>query len=430
MLLSIKNIKFYKNKILKKLMEDKNFSLYNFIKANLNTLKGEKVIKFNDKYIITSFLPPFPSRAFLSTLYATKEEGNLYTQNMYFNKSAPISFYVSLTNRCPYNCFHCSAKGRKKAKELTTEEWIKVLKDIQDMGTGIIAFTGGEPLLRKDLKELISAVDDRSVTYLFTSGIGLTPERAKLLKESGLFAIGISLDSYIPEKHNSKRGNDNAFSTALQAIRIASDAGLYTMGQTVVVKNDVSKKELFKLYKLAKRYGAHEMRVLEPIRTGELLLNTDEKDIFFTKKDRENLIKIQYSANRGIGMPKITTFANSESESKFGCGAGIQHSYITASGELLPCDFVQLSFGNVKDKSVKELWLEMNKVMGLPKKECFAQKICHKLQKESNGILPLDKEKSIKICLNSQSKTYPGFFKLMQGKNKQKVYKKKLVTEK
>lgn len=412
MLLSSKNLKFL-FKVYQLYKRDDNFSYINGLKSIRNMIQGEKVVKFGEQYLISSFLPPIPSRASISHLTAVKEEGNLYTQQMLSQRSAPISIYLAITKECPFHCIHCSARGREETQELATEEWIKTIKGLQDMGTSIIGITGGEPMVRKDLPKIIEAIDERSVSYLYTTGIGLSLEKARSLKSKGLFGVGISLDSHIEAEHNLVRGNTKAYQTALQAIRNASQAGLYTMVQKVAFKQDVDESKLMELFKLAKANGAHEVRLLEPIKSGELFDTDDE--VFYTSEDRQELIDIQLRANKQWNLPKITTFAYTESKEKYGCGAGTQHSYISYSGELYPCDFVPLSFGNVKETGIRELWEEMNQVIGIPKSECFAMQINQTLIENSMGKLPLNKEMSLEICQNHQCKEYPQFYELMQG---------------
>ncbi len=247
MLINPSVIKFFR-RLDKDFRKDKNYSFINFMKSNLRMIKGEKIVRFDNKYIISSFLPPFPSNAFLNTIYAVDNMKDLYQKTAYFKKTAPISIFLCLTDRCRYNCVHCSAKGRKRGEEVSTEVWIRTIKELQEMGTGLIGLTGGEPLLREDLEEIIRSADDRSVIYVYTSGDGLTKERAKSLKSSGAFAVGISLDSADPEKHNSIRRNKDAFTNSVKAIENSRKVGLYTMVQTLVLKSGVDREELLILF--------------------------------------------------------------------------------------------------------------------------------------------------------------------------------------
>ena len=159
--------------------EDQNFHLFKYIKLMINMLKGEKIVSFEGKYIISPFLPPFPSKAFDANIKAVENSNQPFTQQIYAKRSAPISIYLALTNQCPNNCVYCSAKNKQNKKDLTTKEWIDTIKDIQNMGTPIIGLTGGEPMVRQDLLDIVESIDDRSVSTLFTSGYHLTLEKAK-----------------------------------------------------------------------------------------------------------------------------------------------------------------------------------------------------------------------------------------------------------
>lgn len=394
--------------------EDKNFNISKYIKLMSSMLNGEKIVSFEDKYIISAFLPPFPSKAFYTNIMAVEKPENIFTQQMYAKRSAPISMYLCLTNKCPNNCVYCSAKNRADERELTTEEWINIIKDIQDMGTPIIGLTGGEPMVREDIFDIVGSIDDRSVSTLFTSGCNLTLEKAKELKRRGLFSIGISLDSYDREKHNKNRNSEKAFDFAIKALQNSREAGIYTMAQTVILKEELDEENLFKLFRLAKENGAHEVKILEPVFSGKLLTEKDLSNVLYNAEDRKKLIEIQHKANRDKDLPKITTFAYTESEEKYGCGAGTQHSYISTSGHLYPCDFVPMDFGCLCEKGIKELWKEMNSVIGIPKIGCFAQRVNKEVFEKAEGKLPLCKEQSINICSQNKSDKFPEYYRNMQ----------------
>ncbi|MEG1257269.1 radical SAM protein [Clostridium sp.] len=396
------------------LKEDKQFNLLKYVKMMRSFIKGEKLVKHEDKYVLSTFLPPFPSKSFMQNILAVDEPNNVFTKQIYAKRTAPISIYLCITNKCPNNCLYCSAKNRKVEEELSREQWVNVIKELQEMKTPIIGITGGEPMLREDIFEIVRNIDSRSTSILFTSGFNLSYEKAKKLKDSGLFGIGISLDSYDKNVHNKNRNNENAFGYAVEALRNANRAGLYTMAQTVILKENLDEEELFKLFKFAKDNGAHEVKILEPILSGNLLAEKQLKNVLYSESDREKLIKIQHKANKRSDLPKISTFAYTESELKFGCGAGNQHSYISASGELYPCDFVSMSFGNVKEESIKNLWLEMKNHIGKPKIGCFAQRVNREVFRQSEGILPLNKAKAISICNENKSDIYPKYYRDLQ----------------
>ncbi|SET76059.1 radical SAM additional 4Fe4S-binding SPASM domain-containing protein [Natronincola peptidivorans] len=396
------------------LKEDKNFNMIKFVTMMTNMLKGEKILKHEGQYILSTFMPPFPSESFYTNIMAVKEPKDIFTQQSFAKRSAPISIYLSVTHKCPNNCLYCSADNKQDERELTTEEWIRVIKDLQDMNTSIIGLTGGEPMIREDIFGLVEAIDKRSTAILFTSGLNLTLEKARELKRRGLFSIGISLDSHDRKIHNKNRRDDRAFDRALQAMQNAKEAGLYTMAQTVILKEHLQEEELFKLFRLAKENGAHEVKILEPILSGSLLKEENLDKILYDGASRKKLMEIQHKANRRREFPKISTFAYTESEEKFGCGAGAQHSYVSAGGHLYPCDFIPMSFGNVTERSIKELWQEMSAAIGTPKIGCFAQKINRRVYQASEGKLPLNKKQSEEICLENRSSTFPQYYKSLQ----------------
>lgn len=400
----------------KEFSKDKNHSFWNLFRVIWYVSKDEKIIKYNGKYVITSFFPPIPSKAFDQLFNSVNKNVSSFYGHTHAMSTSPISIHIAVTNKCNFNCWHCSNVNRKKKDGITTKQMIKLIKDLQDMGVAIIGLTGGEPLLRKDIEKIVSSIDDRSISILFTTGQTLTLEKAKKLKKAGLFMAGISLDHYEKDYVDKKRGYKGAFETALNAVKNCKKAGLYTMIQIVVRKDlfDNNCEKIWKMLDFAKRIGVHEIRLLEPICTGRLIHAAGS--ILLTDKEREKLREIHKKANWSGRYPKVSTFAQIESKEMFGCGAGSQHSYIDAQGNLYPCDFVPLSFGNIKEESIKRLWAEMNKTLGKPCVKCFMLQNVGKIRKIYKGKLPLNKKETKKICKSCYSKELPDFYKVLAGK--------------
>jgi MoaA/NifB/PqqE/SkfB family radical SAM enzyme len=375
--------------------------------------RGEKILRFEDRYVVSSFFPPMPSRAFKTFVTGGIDNDNLYRDLAYARRSAPLTVHLCITTRCPYRCEHCGATYHGQRCELTRDEWIRVIRDLQDLGVAYIVFSGGEPLVRDDMEEIVRAVDDRSTTLLFTNGRQLTLERARSLKQSGLFILAVSLDSPDPEQHNRMRRNPKAFSYALSAIRNASRAGLYTLVSAVVYRRHLNKQNLFRLFRLGKENGAHEVRIHEPLPRGELTDPGEAAQIFYTKEDVARLYRIQFAANQSAsGLPKVSSFPYTEGPCKFGCGAGVLHSYISATGDLWPCDFVPLSFGNVLKEGLREVYGRMLAAGLTPNTFCMAKAIAGKLKGKQ---LPLSPDESAELCRAYRSQSYPRFFKDLQA---------------
>lgn len=374
--------------------------------------RGERIIRFEDKYVISSFVPPVPSEAFLTFVKGGLDENNLFTDLAHVRRKAPLSAHLCITDRCNYNCEHCGATYCTDRPELTEQEWKTVIADMQDLGIANIVFSGGEPLMRDDMERIIEAVDERSSTLLFTNGQGLTKDRAASLKEAGLFILAVSLDSPYPEEHNSFRRNPKAFDHAIEAIHNAKDAGLYTLISSVIFRKDLSRKRLDDLFKLGLVHGVHEVRIHQPIPRGALSDTENPDDIFFKPEDIQFVTDVQFEVNQAAeGYPKVSSFPYTEGPHKFGCGAGVLHSYISSSGDLWPCDFIPLSFGNLVEEGVEPVYRRMMEIAGTPRTGCWAKV----LSKKFNGQpLPRPPAESIEMCSDCESTTFPQFFADLQ----------------
>lgn len=395
---------------------DPRCSLINLLRSAWQTAGEEKVVPFEGKLVYSSFLPPIPSKAADQVLEAMDTSRGPFDAQLTGRRRAPISMFLAVTERCPYQCAHCSAGGRNPVQELTTAEMMKVLADLQEMGTAIIGFTGGEPLLRADLLELISAIDERSVSFLFTSGYGLTLEKAKAFKKAGLFAVGISLDDADPSRMDALRGREGAFDRAVAAVKICREAGLYTMTQTVAGRDSLRTGHLQKIIALSKALGAHEVRVLENMPSGRLVKIAEDR--ILSPSDRDELRAFNIAMNTQKNLPKITVFAHTEDKSRFGCGAGTQHSYLDASGNLYPCDFVPLSFGNVRDRPIAELWLGMHRRIGMPRQTCMIMELYAKklLAPETTFPIPPEEVEPYLGQLDIMTQM-PGYYRRLLGVN-------------
>ncbi|CDL48073.1 Coenzyme PQQ synthesis protein E [Klebsiella pneumoniae ISC21] len=130
----------------------------------------------------------------------------------------PLWLLAELTYRCPLQCPYCSnpLDFARQDKELTTEQWIEVFRQARAMGSVQLGFSGGEPLTRKDLPELIRAARDLGFyTNLITSGIGLTESKLDAFSEAGLDHIQISFQASDEVLNAALAGNKKAFQQKL-----------------------------------------------------------------------------------------------------------------------------------------------------------------------------------------------------------------------
>ena len=172
--------------------------------------------------------------------------------------------------------------------------------------------------------------------------------------------------------------------------------------------------KLFDIVKCSKDIGAQEVRILENMPSGRLANITPDR--ILTAAERDELRRFHAEMNRRRGFPKVAVFAHTEDASRFGCGAGTQHSYIDASGNLYPCDFVPLAFGNVRERPVAELWREMHRTIGIPRQSCMMMELYAKKLLAASDTFPVAPAdaRAIVAQLDVMDKM-PGFYRRLLG---------------
>ncbi len=366
-------------------------------------LSNEKVIQFGNHYVINTNFPPYPGRAFDALIEQFSSVGEAGENRRLF------SVTWAVTNRCRYNCWHCYNAGRSQ-KDISLSAIKKTAKEILKLGAVIITLTGGEPLLRKDLEEIVSSLGDKSSLILGTTGDGLTEERAKRFKSAGLFGVGISLDSLNESEHDMMRGRKGAFKTALKALRTVSDWGLYPYVVSVATREFLKREHFFPFLEFVSQIGAREIHLLEPSPTGKL---SSKKDVVLSKKERDLIFKYQDMVSKSDDLPVLSSFAYIESENAFGCGAGLTHIYIDGSGEVCPCNLVPMSFGNIEKEELADILNRMGKHFQKPRPHCIGQTISPLIPDFSKQI-PSPPDISEEICRKCLPRKHklPLFFKL------------------
>ncbi|MGI6451384.1 MAG: radical SAM protein [Desulfitobacteriia bacterium] len=350
----------------------KKYKLKNMIKCGLHVIRHDRLVKHEGQYILNSFIPPLNSPAFLNiALHVPGEGADFFENHCQGKRLAPISAYIAVTGRCKYNCWHCSASAANRQEELDTEDMLEIVGKLQELGVGIIGFTGGEPLLRADLEQLIASINEKSVSLVFSTGYNLTLKRAESLKTAGLLGIAISLDSVSEEKHDRLRGYQGAYQQAIQAIRNAKKAGLYTMSQTVGRRELLAGGEIFQLAKMLKQEGVDEMRIIEPLPCGKL---SRQPEAVLSPEEQSELKNLHLTLNHDQQYPKASVFPYFESAEQFGCGAACQHSYVDQYGNFGPCDFLGRRYGNILSENIQDLWQKMHTELGRPRCACLAKK--------------------------------------------------------
>jgi len=306
----------------------------------------EKPIAYGEQLIFSSWVPPAPSRAFDRMLSA--QVGAL------IGRRVPDQLSIAVFRGCPNDCLHCSAPLRQ-GDILTAEVVERAISEALGIGSYLVTFDGGEPMLRGDLPSLISTVDDRAVATSFTSGYGLTADLAKSLKQAGLYAVRISIDSPTEREHDRVRGRIGAFRDALQGVRNALEAGLLV--DLFMVASPANIDSLEDAFSLAEELGVHELSLYEIVAVGRWASHQDE---VLSQQDVKRLEQFHKEKNRRDG-PRVTALPYLLGPEMFGCFAGCRWMHISASGEAYPCAYMPISFGNIRELSLREIWRKMSK---------------------------------------------------------------------
>ncbi|MBW1859345.1 MAG: 12,18-didecarboxysiroheme deacetylase [Deltaproteobacteria bacterium] len=157
-----------------------------------------------------------------------RHSGKLPSHLLQFSKDKRPVVVWNITQRCNLKCIHCYAHAKDVTfkNELTTEEGKALLDDFAQFGVPVVLFSGGEPVMRKDLPELARYAVNRGMrAVISTNGTLITPEKAELFKEIGLSYVGISVDG-MEEVNDRFRGVKGAFQGAVTGIRNCQEAGI------------------------------------------------------------------------------------------------------------------------------------------------------------------------------------------------------------
>ena len=264
---------------------------------------------------------------------------------------------------CNQKCLHCYAAGQvySEKKELSTEEWKKVIDKCKKAYIPQLTFTGGEPTIRKDLVELID-YSKWFLTRLNTNGVLLTKELCNELYKASLDSVQITFYSSNKEEHNKLVGADN-FEKTVQGIKNAIEAGLSVSINTPLCSIN---KNYVETLKFLKSLGIKYVSCSGLIVTGnakkeeskETQLSEDE--IYNILKDackytNENLMEISFTSPGWIKEKKIRELGIEVPS----CGACLSNMAIAPDGEVIPCQSwlgSDAGLGNILENKWKDIW--------------------------------------------------------------------------
>lgn len=282
---------------------------------------------------------------------------------------------LGITRACPYRCAHCYERFNLASTEaVTVDRWREVIREIQQIGVSVVALSGGEPFARFDdaLSLLETADRSRSDFHLFTTGHGATPERVKALARAGLVAAAVGLDDFEPSRHDAIRAHRGAFDDAVRAIRLFSEAGILTYVNACMTKGLVERDGLYHFYELLRALGVGALQLLEPRPCGGYA--TCALDTVYGPEERTAVREFFEATNRSPRYrryPAVYFPALMEAPENLGCmGGGLSHLYIDSLGNVEPCVFLPVSFGNITREGFRTVYERMRQAMPRPTPQC------------------------------------------------------------
>tara|TARA_B100000929_G_C15474001_1_gene408835 strand:- start:350 stop:1492 length:1143 start_codon:yes stop_codon:yes gene_type:complete len=266
------------------------------------------------------------------------------------------SVELAVTYDCNLRCDKCFAlkwlNEENKRDYMTVDQIKKMWDEAYKLGAVHVNITGGEPLMRRDIVDVVKALKPkRTLVSIVTTGIFLTEEKARELKKAGLNTFQISLDSSIAVEHDKYRGYKGSYEKVFQAVEIARKVGINVILSTVITHQNVKTPAIPNMLDIAEKNDTF------------LLLNIagrsggwSEKDYLLVEKEERNKFVTEFCKHPRARISQMFNFYGKPGI----CNMGKDKLNISAYGEVYPCTYVAMVFGRLKDRSLKDIWDQMN----------------------------------------------------------------------
>jgi radical SAM protein with 4Fe4S-binding SPASM domain len=278
-------------------------------------------------------------------------------------KYVPLVVSWNVTLKCNLKCAHCyiNASEKKLSDELNTDAAKMLIHQIAEVSRPLLILSGGEPLLREDIYEIIRYGADRGLRMgMGSNGMLIDDEVTRRLENAGMETVAISLDSSMPERHDSFRGVKGCWEHAINAIKSLKKSSIQVQVNCTVTKQNYD--EVDDIMSLAEKLGVENFHLFFLVPTGR---GTDIEDI--TPRMYEDMITSTLSKITGYKLnvkpscaPQFMRIAKEKgvdmSRWVRGCMAGLYYCRIYPTGEVTPCPYMPLKLGNVRERSFRDIW--------------------------------------------------------------------------
>jgi AdoMet-dependent heme synthase len=277
--------------------------------------------------------------------------------------NAPRIISWNITLRCPLKCSHCyvDAGDEEVGGVLSTQEAFSVIDQICGTGKPVVVLSGGEPLLRDDIYDIARYGTEKGLRMVMgTSGYLIDNDTAVKLRDAGIRAVAISLDSKDPATHDSFRGLEGVWERAVKAIGYCRDAGIAVQINMSVMRSAIHDVE--EVIGLGTSLGVRDYQLFFPVPTGRARQIEPRSPQEYEEMIRQILIRYRDSDIhiRPTCAPQFRRIADDAGITTpawgRGCIAGISYCRIYANGDVTPCPYLPVSAGNVRTQSFADIW--------------------------------------------------------------------------
>ncbi len=291
----------------------------------------------------------------------------------------PLIVSFAITKACNLRCLHCHVSAREAmADELSLKEALRAVDEMANLGTEALIISGGEPLLRKNFALRLAeyCVDVGIIPAMLTNGVLLSREVAWELKDAGIMAVGVPIDSVVPESHDKLRNVPGTFDKAVRAIRNCLDVDLEVVVTTMALKDTFD--EIPRRIEYIASLGVEQVAVYDLVPVGR---GKDIMDQAMTQTQRASLVRYlqgtQESGEMVFAMsggqplyPEIASVMHDANGTKardlllkefwvhspVGCHAGILYFSLRPNGDVYPCTFLPVKAGNIREQRLTDIW--------------------------------------------------------------------------
>jgi AdoMet-dependent heme synthase len=293
----------------------------------------------------------------------------------------PLVMSWNVTRECNMKCSHCyiNATDKKLKGELNTEEGKRLIDQICEVSHPLLILSGGEPLLRRDIYELIEYGNSKGLKMgLGSNGSLIDDKVAKKLKDAGIATVSISLDPHIPAQHDEFRGVEGAWQKAVDACKALRKHGVLVQVNTTLTHENYD--QIDDIMSLAESVGVENFHLFFLVPTGrgtkiadispqkyeDMITNTFAKVHKHTLNARPSCAPQFMRIAQGMGLDMRQWIR--------GCIAGMHYCRIYPNGDVTPCPYLPVKLGNIREQSFKDIWFNSPVFKALRNPDCLKGK--------------------------------------------------------